>query len=631
MQAAESIKEELAAWPDYTYLPLQPGEATRIVEIQTLPDRDEVVVSKVQHISLNDGSQDSVPPYEALSYRCGPDKPPRFIRCINGTTLSVRPYLFDAIKGLGPFTEPRVLWIDQVSVNQNDNDERAKQVRNFDKIFAQASLVQIWIREDDDSVAEAAFSLINSICVEALANRINKDNPTYRDKFLNEILNIPSVDAPESRALRRFLKNEWFSRTWTFQEIALAKDALFHCGPHQLRLARLVILGSLLGSFLEGPRTTDSIFRECRPVLTRIATTRAFLHNSVGIPEAKYFGTLFHQLVVLRNTQCHEPQDKIWTIISTAGDVEGYSLEISYNKPWQSVYIMVSHWFHCQYRGLAFLQLVEIKNRPMRSPTTTVAKPDLPSWVPDFRTEPDALNLLYQPIEKLRDFKIYSASGSSQSTSDGQNMYSDQLQVRGIKIGTIVRLSMPAGNLMNGVGIGQRVHMGDEWHLLAKSCANDKNKYTPTGESIDRAYERLRIADQLPGEGLHRRQREIIPDMLPQPKEFTTMPINAQGDLFVAGESADVGGCILRATTRRRMFLTDTGYMGLTHRSNVLGDEIWVLLDADMPVTLHPADAAHEPSRTKSQIGGSSVELKRKFEFRGESYVHGIMDGGRLW
>lgn len=67
---------------------------------------------------------------------------------------------------------------------------------------------------------------------------------------------------------------------------------------------------------------------------------------------------------------------------------------------------------------------------------------------------------------------------------------------------------------------------------------------------------------------------------------------------------------VLRQTTRRRMFLTDTGYMGLAYQTTEVGDFVYLLLGADKPVILkrHPEDAG-------------------VFRFSGESYVHGLMDG----
>jgi len=128
--------------------------------------------------------------------------------------------------------------------------------------------------------------------------------------------------------------------------------------------------------------------------------------------------------------------------------------------------------------------------------------------------------------------------------------------------------------------------------------------------------------------------RKEPPSSLPQPSKFASTAVSPGSDRrfidgitrFIDGDTSDVGSNILRATTRRRIFVTDTGYLGLTHRSNLVGDEVWVLMGADMPVTLHPIPTVM-PDKPRPETSYPDCPC---FEFRGESYVHGIMDGEAL-
>jgi hypothetical protein len=625
-QASEP-QGSLESLPDYTYLPLKPGEDTRTVTLLPSADVNDDIVCDIQNVSTNGIASVPTVSYEALSYVCGPDDPSRLIRCPNGTKLSIRPNLYDALKGLRLSNERRIIWIDQISINQRDLPERENQVRNFGVIFSRAWQVIIWIRDEYWSGIQTVFSLLDSVCTRAMEKQVNSTDPLYSGRYLDSIFDIPPANAPECVALRKFLKNIWFFRTWTFQEVALAKTGFLICGPHLLQLNRLVTLGGLLGSFKETQNAEESRFKEGADILKRIASTRMLIHPppppTYQGPETKIFRSLFHMLASLRDTRCFDPRDKIWAIISTADDLDEQPLQVDYRRPWQSIYTMISNWLHRRHQNLAFLQLVEIKNRMMKDGVDNNRDPNLPSWVPDFRSEPQALNVIYQPQVKLRTNRIYYASGGSRSTCEGHDMYSPHLVLNGIKLGTIIKLSEPPGNLSNGVGIGAKVLLGGEWSQLATSCSDKDGQYPPTAEPIDRAFERLRIGDQLPNEGTHRRSRLALPDELPQPRTYQYMEIAPRSnDFLVHGDTADIGICILRATTRRRMFITDTGYMGLTHRSNLVGDEIWVLMGADMPATLHPISSSR-------LIDGQASEPNR-FEFRGESYVHGVMDGEAL-
>jgi len=77
------------------------------------------------------------------------------------------------------------------------------------------------------------------------------------------------------------------------------------------------------------------------------------------------------------------------------------------------------------------------------------------------------------------------------------------------------------------------------------------------------------------------------------------------------GANTDIAMSILRGTTRKRMFQTNTGYLGLAHRSVQENDRVFVLMGGETPFVLRP-------------FGG------KFFGFGGECYVHGIMDGEML-
>lgn len=68
---------------------------------------------------------------------------------------------------------------------------------------------------------------------------------------------------------------------------------------------------------------------------------------------------------------------------------------------------------------------------------------------------------------------------------------------------------------------------------------------------------------------------------------------------------------ILCNSTSGRLFTTDTGYFGIFHASCVVGDSVWSLMGGDRPYILRDLDTG----------------MKR---FKGEAYVHGIMDGKYL-
>lgn len=67
---------------------------------------------------------------------------------------------------------------------------------------------------------------------------------------------------------------------------------------------------------------------------------------------------------------------------------------------------------------------------------------------------------------------------------------------------------------------------------------------------------------------------------------------------------------IVQTSSRQRLFFTNTGYMGLCQKPRVMGDQVWLLMGNYMPSIIRKLD-------TKPVT----------YQFLGESYVHGIMDG----
>ncbi|KAF5725230.1 het-domain-containing protein [Fusarium mundagurra] len=99
----------------------------------------------------------SSPPYEALSYTWGDEKASVRI-LLNGEEFSVRPNLANALAALR-ISEPRVLWVDALCINQEDIKERNHQVGMMRDIFRRAERVLVWLGRPssgwDSSVAGA--------------------------------------------------------------------------------------------------------------------------------------------------------------------------------------------------------------------------------------------------------------------------------------------------------------------------------------------------------------------------------------------------------------------------------------------------------------------------------------------
>lgn len=91
----------------------------------------------------------SAPVYCALSYVCG-DQLSNYSVLVNGQAFTINRNLSDALQRLSGYfrmlgTGWPLLWIDAISINQSNLDEKAEQVREMHRVFSGARSVLIWL------------------------------------------------------------------------------------------------------------------------------------------------------------------------------------------------------------------------------------------------------------------------------------------------------------------------------------------------------------------------------------------------------------------------------------------------------------------------------------------------------
>ena len=87
----------------------------------------------------------------------------------------------------------RIIWIDAICINQEDNDEKGQQVQSMAKIYAKASRVIVWLgRAAGDS--DQALEVIR--------------------KAAEEQRTRSAVDITYQQAIFTLLERPWFQRIW---------------------------------------------------------------------------------------------------------------------------------------------------------------------------------------------------------------------------------------------------------------------------------------------------------------------------------------------------------------------------------------------------------------------------------
>lgn len=215
----QNIILENSTAAQYIYDPLPTPRSLRILEI--LPASNESPISAV----LKTCTLDALPEYEAISYVWGnPYGEPAFCYVKHGEErtqehpLRVTLNCWGALHRLRKRDVKRAVWIDAICINQEDPDERTQQVALMEAIYREAAKVVVFLdRYEGDEEAGKIFSLAREL------------EEKGDDAFL-EACGMSFKDGDTAKALFGVLRNTWFHRCWTLQEIALAKEAELVCG-----------------------------------------------------------------------------------------------------------------------------------------------------------------------------------------------------------------------------------------------------------------------------------------------------------------------------------------------------------------------------------------------------------------
>jgi hypothetical protein len=188
-----SISSDPDDTPDFVYEPLQPDE---IRILQLAPGHNEdTLIGELSVANI----EDNAIKYDALSYMWGDPAPAGKIY-ISGKALPIASNLTVALHHLRYTEKPLIIWIDAICINQQNYDERAKQVQLMRKLYNRADTVRIWINEPGvDRDCDAVVALQNFPKV-------------LRDK--NEELTSMGEDPSFWDPLVPIFANQYWKRVW---------------------------------------------------------------------------------------------------------------------------------------------------------------------------------------------------------------------------------------------------------------------------------------------------------------------------------------------------------------------------------------------------------------------------------
>lgn len=206
----------------YEHLPLEHEKSIRVLVLFPSQNRDDdvqfrLLTKRLSHSDL----KDIEPTYEALSYTWGDPTDTARIYSDQGAnaSLEVTRNCFNALKALRQSHERRYMWIDAICINQNDLEERSRQVRLMARIFANASRTIIYLGEHTPS-SRVVFQEL----AEAAAGPMKQCSACGQVKPFREKPGIHIV-----KGLEELIQRPWFHRVWVLQEVVMNPERIVLC------------------------------------------------------------------------------------------------------------------------------------------------------------------------------------------------------------------------------------------------------------------------------------------------------------------------------------------------------------------------------------------------------------------
>ena len=501
--------------------------------------------------------------------------------------LRIGPNLRDALLHLrfhpSAHTNPRVLWVDRICINQDDIEERASQVQLMHSIYRGCQQALVWLGMDDPNTEEA-FECARFI------HKNGFDEGTPLESLA--LFRSPAVSFPDLRnylsLLAKLTHRPWFERAWTFQEAILPSTVLLVCGKSSMALECLEASWSpafrQTGARFVGQATLIFATREIEDI---------FLEDWGRLPADE----LERLLSFRRKAKMSDPRDYIFSLLGLFSPSVSRSLSPSYSISVKDLFTAVAKHIIRASGELRILCSVESPKH--------IDGEAFPSWVPDWRASSESIrNVLLD----RRAGCLHRATRESVLDYD-PSTNGDKLHLCGISIGAVDQAGRYNDfHSISDFNLGSRYNHTNQPITAALRQAQSLE--------LDLAYDRIgikhpdrrRLAEffDIPMKSRIRRRK------CKQCPIAHTMPVLPIEKMEKAKEYmyTDAIQHCRENITSRAFFTTDSRYLGLGPTCTAAGDQVFLLIGSDLPFILRP--------------------VGNEFELVGPCYVHGIMYGEGL-
>ncbi len=258
--------------------------------------------------------------YEALSYVWG-DALEFTAISINGLAVTVTTSLAIALRHLRHPDQPRILWIDYICINQEDVEEKSREVRRMGSIYERADSVVIWL-----GLATPQSSVGMEILRYFAHEKYPLSNPLWQTYPRSLVYH----------GLWDVMTRPWFERMWVVQEAGRSQSITLLCGQDCVpwestktsavrHFTRMIKYAEIL------PEWTDLGLNDIdmQPLLEILDFQDANQSNKPWGRCDRQAPDLLDLAHKMRHKKCSDPRDKIfglWGLVDYLASMEDFKL-----------------------------------------------------------------------------------------------------------------------------------------------------------------------------------------------------------------------------------------------------------------------------------------------------------------
>ena len=344
--------------------------------------------------------------YDAVSYSWETNEMNRVIE-LSGKALKVSSVVESILLRLRREKEDRLLWIDQICINQNDQDEKASQVERMKDIFGGGRTViaslglHITITSEPMDSRKGVFTRDlrtehESLSLDTISKQkamlsnidlaLSRNSKTRTRSLVDKISNEQAMKTMrdfrsrfwlsdyEEKTIADFLDSPWFSRVWVVQEVAVARKLVVICGDEEVDGRRFKKLCSGISSNARNAKLKSKL-AELRPLLRYICREDS---DGQGKPE------LLDLLQKFRPWKASVPHDKVFALLGLSKEgADAPLLRPDYKVSVEVVFRRVVQHMIERYKSLAVLTYAmqsETRTQTQSQSLQQVASTTIQSW-----------------------------------------------------------------------------------------------------------------------------------------------------------------------------------------------------------------------------------------------------------